>query len=334
MQNAGEGIGTFDQNWRLSYANEALARILGQNDVATLLGSSWTELFTFADCKQQAAVLDAVCEGAGWTGRLHGRRRNGSPVPLAVTFAQVPQPEGQLLVIANVRDQSEDDVHLSLVRKLTLDAARTLEQERARMSRELHDELGQMLTAINLNLAWLTSCSEAWDRRARERLNEVQSLVDQLLETVRSLSTSLRPPVLDNKGLLEAIRSHAGKFARRAGLSCHVTADPPDLEVPDPLATTVYRIVQEALTNVARHSRASQCSIFLKHSDSFVVVKVRDNGVGAVPSRLEGVQSLGITGMRERAEATGGNLRVENRSEGGVCVTAQLPWRYKQTGQT
>ena len=158
---------------------------------------------------------------------------------------------------------------------------------------------------------------------------ELPQLVNQVLEAVRHLSTSLRPPIRAECGLLEAIRSFAVQFARRASLSLSVKASPPDLEVPDFLATPAFRIIQEALTNIARHSRASKCGIFLKRTRRHLELKVRDNGVGAVPARLAGVQSLGIAGMRERAAAIGGTVEIENRPGGGVCVVARLPWLKK-----
>jgi signal transduction histidine kinase len=229
----------------------------------------------------------------------------------------------------NARDRRDEAPHLAQIRELTVESARSVERERSRISRELHDELGQWLTAINLNVAWLASRADAWEAPAKERLLELPQLVNQMLEAVRNLSTRLRPPILDNRGLLEAIRSYAVQFARRANISFRVTASPPDLEVPDPLATPAFRIIQEALTNIARHSRASKCGIFLKLTDRHLELKVRDNGVGAVPTRLAGVQSLGIAGMRERAAAVGGTLKIENRPEGGVCVAARFPWPRK-----
>lgn len=324
VENAGEGIGTFDADGVLTYANPALSRIFG-TDQAAVVGRRWEALFSQPLTPRAMGMRDLIENRERWAGRLLGRDAGGGHIPLAVTLARLEQPDGRFLVIANIRDQSDEEAHLAQIRKLTLEAASSLEQERARLSRELHDELGQMLTAINLNLAWLSTRGKEW-AKAKERLAETQQLVNQMLDAVRTLSTSLRPPILDNQGLLEAVRSYANGFARRAGFSCRVTARPSDLEVRDPLATTAFRIIQEALTNVARHARASKCGIFLKVTHSQIEITVRDNGVGAVPSRLHGVQSLGIAGMRERAAAVGGTLQVENRTEGGVCVTALLPW--------
>lgn len=326
VESAGEGIGILSLNGTFTYANTALARILGRRKPADLLGRQW-QCFCEPVGSDDRAVIDArLRQRARWTGRCIARRCDGRAVPLAMTLVRAAKAEGEDILIANVRDQTEEEAHLAQVRKLTLDAARALEEERARISRELHDQLGQTLTAINLNLAWLTSRSEDWEDGEKERLLEVKQFVDQMLASIRSLSTGLRPPILDNRGLLEAVRSYALDFSRRAGIRCRVAARPPDLEVHDPLATILFRIFQEAMTNVARHSRASRCGIFLKLVNENLELRVRDDGVGAVPRRLAGVQSLGIVGMRERAASVGGTLIVKNRPEGGVCVTARLPW--------
>lgn len=327
VENAGEGIGVIDAAWKITYANPELARILGRRRPAGVLGSQWEHLFEPDQPRRRAEIEEALRSKKRWAGTLTARGRRGRPVPVAVTLVRMSQSEGEELVVANVRDQSAEEAYLAQIRKLTLDAARSLEEERARLSRELHDEVGQTLTAINLNLAWLASRSQAWDAPARERLDEAKQFVNQMLESIRMLSTSLRPPILDNRGLLEAIRSYAGEFSRRAGIACRVVASPSDLEVPDPIATTLFRILQEAVTNVARHARADRCGIFLKLSGQNLELKVRDNGVGAVPKRLEGVQSLGIAGMRERAASVGGALTIENRPDGGLCVTVRLPWQ-------
>lgn len=326
VENAGEGIGILDRNWHVSYANASLGKALAVADPGGLIGRDWLS-FLCDGADRVADMVKVLQKRPRWTGRLFGRLPDDKTVPLAVTLARMASAESAGSIIASVRDQTAEEAYLAQIRQLTLSAARALEEERARLSRELHDQLGQTLTAINLDLAWLTTRSEGWDRGARERLAEVKQFVNQMLDSIRSLSTSLRPPILDNRGLLEAVRSFAADFSRRSGIACRVSAVPSDLEVHDPEATTLFRIFQEAMTNVARHSRASRCGIFLRVVGGDIELKIRDSGVGAVPKRLEGVQSLGIAGMRERAVSVGGVVTVENRPEGGVCVTARMPWQ-------
>ena len=322
IENAGEGIAVWDSGERLIYANPALADILGVAQPADLHGLTWPEILSSERRVQLPGTLEQLREG-GWQGMLDGCRRDGQHVSLAVTLAVAEDPDLGQLVVGNIRDRSPEESYLARIQSLTRDARGELEAERGRISRELHDELGQSLTAINMNLAW---CQSRVEGEPRRRVEEAQQLINQAIEATRALSTRLRPPILDHQGLPEAIRSHVGDFKRRSGLAVRVVITPVDLAVGDPLATVVFRIIQEALTNVARHARATACQVMLRLVGEELEVRVTDNGGGSVPDRLEGVQSLGITGMKERAAALGGSLRVENRLRGGVRVTARLPW--------
>lgn len=211
------------------------------------------------------------------------------------------------------------------LRLLGVEANRRLEEERSRVSRELHDELGQILTALNLNLNWLGRRIGDVGTDILERIDESTEYVRRMIASVRTLSRSLRPVTLGHEGLVEAVRSHVAEFEQYAGISCKMKVVPPDLAVSEPLATTAFRIVQEALTNVARHSKATRCRVGIKTVDDLLVLEIRDNGIGLKAKDQAGRVSLGIPGMRERAEIIGGTLTVANNPKGGVCVTARLP---------
>jgi PAS domain S-box-containing protein len=211
------------------------------------------------------------------------------------------------------------------LRLLGVEANRRLEEERSRVSRELHDELGQILTALNLNLNWLGRRIGDVGTDILERIDESTEYVRRMIASVRTLSRSLRPVTLGHEGLVEAVRSHVAEFEQYAGIPCRVMVVPPDLAVSEPLATTAFRIVQEALTNVARHSKATRCRVAIKVVDDLLVLEIRDNGIGLKAKDQAARISLGIPGMRERAEIIGGTLTVANNPKGGVCVTARLP---------
>lgn len=218
------------------------------------------------------------------------------------------------------------------LRRLSREATRDLERERSRIARELHDELGQMLTALNLNLAWLGRRLKGAEPALQERLAESVDYVARLVASVRDLAKSLRPAALSHQGLAEAVRLHAAEFEQYSGIRCEVSVEPADLEVPEPVVTAAFRIVQEALTNVARHSQATRCFITIESGADVLQVTVRDNGVGMRSTDLAGLRSLGLPGMRERAAILGGDVVVENAPEGGVRVTARLPLASGGTG--
>ena len=139
--------------------------------------------------------------------------------------------------------------------------------------------------------------------------------------SIRRLSKNLRPPLLDHRGLLDAIESHVSEFSELTGIRCRVTSEPKNLNIGDPIATTVFRILQEALTNVARHSKASCCDICIRLADGTLEMSIQDNGRGATLKKLSGAQSLGIIGMQERAVALGGDVTIKNTPGNGVSST-------------
>jgi signal transduction histidine kinase len=202
---------------------------------------------------------------------------------------------------------------------------RRLESERARIARELHDHLGQVLTALNMNLAWLDKRTADIDPAVNARVSESIGYVTQMTAMIRSLCKSLHPVVLDHHGLVEAIRSQITEFEQYSQINCELSVRPADLEVSKPVAIAAYRIVQEALTNVARHSRASRSYVSMRLNGEALTITVRDDGAGAAPVRLAGSHSLGILGMRERASAAGGSFHIENAPGGGIRLRAELP---------
>jgi signal transduction histidine kinase len=210
--------------------------------------------------------------------------------------------------------------------------------ERTRISRDIHDQLGQMLTAMNMDVRWLEKkldqpVNPKMRSEIKARLTEVAALSDQCIETVQRIATELRPSVLDNLGLAEAIRDEARRYSIRTGISCLT-------DLPDHLVTSsnqgdtaFFRIFQELLTNVARHSKAKSVNVSLNDKDGWRVMVVSDDGVGMSAGVLNSRKSVGITGMKERASALAGSVeffvgdgcgtRVEVKIPNGDCIESQ-----------
>jgi signal transduction histidine kinase len=202
------------------------------------------------------------------------------------------------------------------------------EEERKRLARELHDELGQLLTGIKLDFAATT-------RRLRELktpgdvVDRIQSAVGQIdigIAMIRRIASDLRPAALDHRDLGGAVEDEALRVARRSGLRIRVTNRLSDNIDPE-LATTTFRIFQEALTNVVRHADATLVTVRIAVTRGKLVLQLRDNGVGMAIRSLEGKESLGLLGMRERARSAGGELRIKSRPELGTTVSVSLPVR-------
>ncbi|MCA9542113.1 MAG: sensor histidine kinase, partial [Myxococcales bacterium] len=192
------------------------------------------------------------------------------------------------------------------------------EEERARISRDLHDELGQTLTGLRLRLAALEAVTDA---RAKPHLDVAQAAIDSAVEQVRTLAHRLRPPALDALGLADAVRAHAEEWSALAGLEAEVAVDLPD-EPPAEVAEVLFRVAQEALTNVARHAAASAVRLTLEEADDGWRLSVQDDGRGLGEQTGGG---LGLIGARERVERAGGYLDIENGEAGGALLVAWLP---------
>jgi PAS domain S-box-containing protein len=210
------------------------------------------------------------------------------------------------------------------LRRLSGSIMANQENERAAIARELHDELGQLLTALRMDAVWLQNRLQAKDNQAAERAGAMCALVDTTIEEVRSMAIRLRPGVLDDLGLVDALEWYTTDFERRAGIACifnHHTIPPVDGAV----ATAAYRIAQEALTNVARHAQATRTEVSLRVKQKDLVLSVCDDGCGFAARTLAETQMLGLAGMRERAGLVGGVLRVESQPGQGTEVVFSVP---------
>jgi PAS domain S-box-containing protein len=198
------------------------------------------------------------------------------------------------------------------------------EKERAAIARELHDELGQVLTALRMDCVWMRDRLKQTDAKASERTFAMCELIDQTIDDVRSIAVRLRPGVLDDLGLTDALEWYTTDFEKRTGIACTFSHfDVP--EVNDMVATAAYRITQEALTNVARHSNATHVDVTLQAEEGRLTLEVVDHGRGFSTKGLEEADCLGMAGMRERASLVGGSLAIQSQRGKGTTVFFTLP---------
>lgn len=214
----------------------------------------------------------------------------------------------------------------SRLRELAVHAEAVRETERRHLARMLHDDLGQAFSSIRLELITVIARFRQNAIPAQidlvDRLQNAAGLIDVSLATLRGISTSLRPPVLDHLGLVAGIQWEADAFARRSGIRCRVTALPPNFELDRDRSTAVYRILLEALNNVAKHSKAGAVRIALLRRRGVLLVKIEDNGRGIRPEEAANPRTMGLLGMRERALPFGGEVRVGPAPRGGTRVLA------------
>lgn len=201
------------------------------------------------------------------------------------------------------------------------------EQERAIIARELHDEFAQVLTATKLDLHWLMRKLPDADEKIHSRLDEMAANIDEVMRRVWEIASELRPRILEELGLKEAIRWQLKKFMERTDTSCTSDVDALDLcSLAETLQIALYRITQEALANIARHAGASKVFIAaVHHSSGPLELLITDNGRGLPPGKIYDTNSLGLAGMRERAKVFGGSVSFESPATGGTIVTIRVP---------
>jgi signal transduction histidine kinase len=284
-------------------------------------------------------ALVAQREGLG--GAVGFPVRSARGVIGVVTFlsGEIPEPDtdlqfmlqaigSQIGLFTERREAERLETSIGQLRALSRRLVEAREEERARMSREFHDELGQSLTGLKLDLAWVGRQMAGLDRRVpqvEDKVREMTGQVDAVIQTVRQLITEFRPRVLDELGLVAAIEWQTADFRRRSGMPCGLRVEVPELDMDESRRTAVFRILQEILTNVARHAQASEVAVSLRAPGGQLMLEVRDNGRGISESQLNDRGSLGLLGMRERAQACHGTITIVSSPKAGTTVTLSMP---------
>jgi PAS domain S-box-containing protein len=229
------------------------------------------------------------------------------------------------------RKRAEEEVKQSreLLRALSAHLQSIREEERTMIAREIHDELGQALTGLKMDLSSLQKSlrktGELDLSRLTEKTTTMGQLIDSTIQTVRKIATDLRPGILDDLGLVAAIEWQSQDFQKRTGIKCNFTPGMDDLDLNAERSTTLFRIFQETLTNVARHSEATEVVVTLNRDHNDLAFEIRDNGKGISQTEISGRGSLGLLGMRERAQRLGGDLKISGAPGEGTIVIARIP---------
>lgn len=235
---------------------------------------------------------------------------------IVVTFEDITeQKKAQEELERSRQDLRNLSVHLQSVR----------EEESTRVARKIHDELGQSLTALQMDLSWLENRLPVNSKNIREKTRSMSELVDATIESVQKITRELRPTLLDDLGLPAAIEWQAGDFQKRSGIRCQANISCDNDAISKDLATSIFRIFQETLTNIARHSKATQCKVSLTEKGKELRLEVTDNGIGITQWQVDDSRSFGMIGMRERAHLWGGTVHVRNAKPSGTTVRVLIP---------
>ncbi|MCX5820214.1 MAG: PAS domain-containing sensor histidine kinase [Deltaproteobacteria bacterium] len=260
------------------------------------------------------------------------RRKDGVDIICMVRASRIGETLRERRIVVTYEDiteriQAEKELEHSRqeLRNLSTHQQTVREEERTRIAREIHDELGQTLTALKMDLAWLKNRLPAGMKPLHAKMQQMSKLADATIESVHRIATELRPGLLDDLGLAAAIEWQAADFQNRSGIACKATLAADDLELDRDLATALFRIFQETLTNIARHAGATRAEVSLERSEDRIVLTVADNGRGITRKQSEDDRAFGIIGMRERAHLWGGELRIAGSREEGTTVTVAIP---------
>jgi signal transduction histidine kinase len=216
------------------------------------------------------------------------------------------------------------------LRALSVYLQHVREEERTRIAREVHDELGQALTSCKLDASWLAHHLPRKQKDLSQKAEKLSSDIDATIQTVRRIATELRPGILDYLGLAAALEWQAQEFQSRTGIRCHVSTRLHGSPLDPELTTTFFRIFQETLTNVIRHAEATDVDVQLKGDAARIILEIKDNGRGISPEEIADPRSMGLLGMRERAALLGGDFRIQPLRGGkGTRARVAIPRRRR-----
>jgi len=306
---------TLNTFWRFTYVNHEAERLL-RRPRSELLGRNIWELFPELEASEIGRELHRAAVEHVST------QSEAFYAPLGGWFEVRSFPSSQGLAVY-FRDITSRRRSAEQLRALALKLESVQEAERSAIAREVHDELGQALTALRMDASRLSRMVSG-QPDAAALVSEMTAAIDASLKEARSIATALHPTALDDLGIVAAIELHVTQVARRAGLKAELALDPV-WSVDRARSGAVYRVLQESLTNVVRHAQATAVSVRLTASESEVVLTVDDDGRGIEPRELERTGSLGLLGMRERAAAFHGTIAVTRREPRGTRVTLRLP---------
>jgi len=333
-----DAIVGIDENQHIQLFNPA-AESMFQMKAVEVLGENLSILLP--DVMRQAHIghvedfAGSLGESRAMAPRLDvmGRRADGTEFPIESTISKTLMG-GKVQMTAVLRDvtqrrRAEFELrHMNAqLRELSASLQEVREQERSRIARELHDDLGQQLTGLKLELAWLGSRIKEGREMPFERVTDMKRMLDMAISSVRRISSDLRPLILDDLGFAEAVQWHASEVMERSNLKLELDLTAHKMVNDDARATALFRIVQEALTNILRHAQAENVAITLSVEGNFLCLRIQDDGLG-MPEKIR-VGGMGLLSMRERAVALGGEFSLSKVKEGdakaGVSIEVRLP---------
>ena len=336
FETAPDAVGVIDATMRLVMANHQGLKLYGYDSLAEVIGLNAHDFIAEVDWPRIEPFLREVSESKRSLIFEHvGVKKDGTHFNVESRISRLHgenEPPSFLIVSLDIteRKKAENQLRASQeqLRALSARIQSAREEEGTRIAREIHDELGGALTGLKWDLEGLVGVlaetEGAVSKEARERIQSMTVLIEGTIDTVRRISSELRPGVLDDLGLIAALEWQAQQFQSRTGIEYHSSSSLESVELNRESATAVFRIFQEILTNVLRHSQATAIQVEQREDANHFELKVTDNGRGITNEEKSNTTSLGLLGMRERALLVGGEVSIEG-GKGGTTVVVRVP---------
>jgi PAS domain S-box-containing protein len=332
LQNSQELICVHDLEGILRTVNPAAARSLGYAP-QECIGRNLQEFLAPSTRHLFGAYLELLQQQRMHDGRMRVVTRTGDERVWAYHTVYLEEAGEPPYVLGHAQDiterlAAEQALHRSQQRiwELATHLQERQEAERQRIAREIHDELGQALTGFKMDIAWLARHLVTVPTSCQDHLSGMTAHVEALLDTVRRIGTALRPNMLDELGLVAAMEYQLQEARRRTGLTYVLTLPAEEIIMEPACATALFRIFQEALTNVMRHAEASTVTVLVTRQPDRLLLEVVDDGKGIAAEQMAHSASLGLLGMRERAELWGGTVTIQGQPGAGTTVTVHMPY--------
>ncbi len=333
-------LGT-DADGRIITWNEAAERLFGWTEEEAV--GHMCPTIPPGEEQDYLTLIHSVIQGEAHLGLVRSRQKKSGAL-LTCNISAAPQrngrsePIGITFIVEDITERKRAEEHIRAtteqLRALSASLQSAREEEGARIARELHDELGSALTSLKWDLEGVEKLfSEAAGQTdpstLREKVEGMTGLIDATINTVKRISSELRPSILDDLGLVEAIEWQAQKFEARTGTICRCDSFVEDIDLSRQQATSLFHILREALTNILRHAQATRVNITLGEEEGELFLRVRDNGRGILEEERTGSRSMGLIGMRERALLIGGKIEITGVAGKGTVLTVRVPLRLQ-----
>ncbi len=339
FETAADGMRVVDSDRTILEVNTTFLHMvdLSREDV---IGKKCFEIFSGSACHGDRCPMVRIIAGEERIEYDESKiSSNGKQIPCIVTATPFKDRNGQLIGIVedfkdiSDRKQAEQDLRTShaQLRELSTHMENVREEERRKMAREIHDELGQALSVLKMDVKWLTHHLADDTTLLEDKLNSISDRIDTTIHTVQRLSSELRPGMLDDLGLSAAIEWQANEIRNRVNINFDIVSIPEDIILDAASSITLFRVFQEALTNIIRHARATQVKIALNQNGNKTTMTIRDDGRGITRQQIADPASLGLIGMRERISNLGGRFALSGEPGKGTTINVSIPFFLKSS---